>query len=248
MAGTLKTAEKILQVLEMYSLEKSEWGLTELSDSLNLSKSVVYRILNTLENENYLHKNSKTKKYKLGRKLIKLGEVARKQFNFIEMVEKDLQKLADKSQETVLMDIPDNNNKVYVIKKIESYKNIKYTCNIGDEVPLYVGAYGKAILANMSQIKIEEVINNGLSKFTDNTITNPKVLRNELERIKKEGYAVSIGEWNPGGLSIASPIFGVDGKVMASVGVSGPEFRMNNKTKYLKKICINTANKISRKI
>lgn len=246
MSNKLKTAENLLQVLEMFSLEKTEWGVTELSNSLNLSKTVIYRILNTLESNNYLFQNPDNNKYRLGNKFIKLGEIARHNFDIVDLAEEHLFRLANRVEETVLLDVLDaRNNTSVCIEKIESSKEIKYTCNIGEQVPLYAGAFGKAILASLNPGKIEEVLNSQLEQYTPDTTTDPVSIREELKKIKKSGYAITYGEWNPGGMSVASPVLDHQEQAVAAVGISGPEFRMADKIDLYIRLCLETADNIS---
>ncbi len=249
MSNKLKTAEKLLLVLEMFSREKVEWGVTELSDSLNMSKTVIYRILNTLESHNYLFQNPENNKYRLGNKFIQLGEIARKNFNIVDLAEEHLFRLASRVEETVLMDVLDPlNNTSVCVEKIESSKEIKFTCNIGEQVPLYAGAFGKVILAWLSPEKIEEVLSENLKKYTPNTNTDPDSLREELKEIKESGYAITYGEWNPGGVSVASPVLDNQKQAVAAVGISGPEFRMTDKIENYCQLCRETAESISKNL
>ncbi len=249
MSNKLKTAEKLLLVLEMFSREKTEWGVTELSDSLNLSKTVIYRILNTLESHNYLFQNPDNNKYRLGNKFIQLGEIARHNFDIVDLAEKHLFRLASRVEETVLMDVLDpRNNTSVCVEKIESSKEIKFTCNLGEQVPLYAGAYGKAILAWLKPEKIDEVLMANLKQYTSNTNTDPDSLREELEEIKESGYAITYGEWNPGGMSVASPVLDHQKQAVAAVGISGPEFRMADKIDHYIQLCLETAENISQNL
>ena len=248
MKNSLKTAEKICDVLDAFSLKKSEWGVTDLSNHLDLSKSVVHRIASTLENKNYLYQDPKSKKYSLGNKIIELGSIAKNSIDLVKVSLKELNFLFNITEETVLLDVPKNNdNKSICLNKIESSKNIKYTCEIGKPVPIYAGALGKTILAHMSKEKINQIIDMGLKKHTNKTVTNPKVLKKQLKKIKKNGYAISCGEWNPGGMAIAAPLFSQN-KILGSIGILGPEFRMKNKTDQYIEYCVEAAFRITKNL
>ena len=245
--NNLKTLENLFKVLDEFSFSNNELGITELSNSLKLSKSVIHRILSTLEENNYLYQNKDNDKYKIGHKFIKLGELAKENFQLKDIAEDELLNLADKSGETILVDVLNGEKSICVYKK-ECNKNIKYTCGIGEEVPLYAGAIGKVLLAYSSKDKQEEILGGNLIKHTRNTLVNKQKLKKELIQIKEQGFCITYGEWNPGAIGIAAPVLNHNNKIIASVGILGPEFRMKDDIKKLTKECKTTAELISKKI
>ena len=72
---TIQSIDRALQVLELFSLEKPEWGVTEISKALNIYKSNVHNVLTTLAEKGFVIKDSKTDKYKLGIKFFELGSI-----------------------------------------------------------------------------------------------------------------------------------------------------------------------------
>ena len=244
---TSKTTEKVTKIFEMFSINKPEWGVTELSSELDWSKSVTHRILSTLENSGFLQQNKDTSKYQLGYRLIELGSIARQNIELIDLAREEMKDLSKKTGETVLLDIPDG-IKTICIDKVESNANIKFTCGIGKPVPIYAGALGKAILAYYPEEKINNVINTGLIKHTDNTTDDAEELKKELHVIKQRGYSMTKGEWNPGALGVASPIFDHQENVIASIGVLGPEYRMEKNIDTITVLCLLAANNLSGKL
>ncbi len=246
-AKTSKTTEKVTKIFEMFSINKPEWGVTELSSELDWSKSVTHRILSTLESSGFLQQNKDTSKYQLGYRLIELGSIARQNIELIDLAREEMKDLSKKTGETVLLDIPDG-IKTICIDKVESNANIKFTCGIGKPVPIYAGALGKAILAYYPEEKIDNVIKAGLIKHTDNTTDNAEELKKELHVIKQRGYSLTKGEWNPGALGVASPIFDHQENIIASIGVLGPEYRMEKNIDTITVLCLLAANNLSGKI
>ena len=245
--NNLKTVEKICKILNIYTLEKPQWGVSEMSSASGLSKSVVYRILTSLKSEGFLYQDARTNKYQLGNEFIKLGRIASNNMNLIDYADEEVANLHNKTNETILIDIPEKNgfNSICIHKK-ESNKKIIYTCGLGEKVPLYAGAIGKVILANSSAEKINSVIKNGLKKHAANTTINENKLKEELEIIRKKGYSVTNNEWNTGGMAISAPIFNELNKVIASIGILGPEFRLRNKVDQYIESCLKASKTISR--
>lgn len=242
-----KTTEKVLTILEQFTRENHEWGVTELSKNLGWSKSVVHRILSTLLDWEYLRQNKENNKYLLGYKLIEIGTIAQESFKLIDIAEEEMTSLARETKETVLIDIPNGDYSI-CLHKIESTESIKYTCGIGSQVPIYAGAIGKALLAHLPEDEIDSIIESGLNQYTESTTDDRETLLEELEKIRREGVAITYGEWNRGALGIAAPIFNSRGEITASIGILGPEFRMKDRVIPYSRACIHAAKMVTSKL
>ena len=97
---------------------------------------------------------------------------------------------------------------------------------LGGRSPLHVASNGKAVLASMSATEQEAYLTRPLKPSTRHTITDPEALRAELERIRKLGYAVSLGELDEGVRAVAAPILGVDAAPIGSISISCPAQRL----------------------
>ncbi|MGN8646544.1 IclR family transcriptional regulator [Gracilibacillus sp. HCP3S3_G5_1] len=225
--NNLKTVDRILSLLECFTDDNPEWGVTELSIELGLYKSVVHRMLSTLEDRGYITKNPDTKKYKLGLKLFELGMVVSRQMNLKEIAKPVIEDLSQLTDETVLLTIVDGKEGV-CIEKLESGQSIKSTSQLGKRVPLYAGAPTKLLLAYLPEDTIKN-ISKDLKSFTKHTITDPEQLKEELLQIRRQGFCYSFSELDYGSAGVAYPIFNHQQKVIASLSVVGPEFRMQDR-------------------
>jgi len=100
---------------------------------------------------------------------------------------------------------------------------------VGKILPLHCGAGGKVLLAFLPPPERRKIIEGkGLEQFTSNTIVDPLLLEKDLEKIRRDGYAVSKGEREEGAYSIVAPIFDQNGKIAASLSISGPIFRLSD--------------------
>jgi len=223
----IQSIDRALQVLELFSLEKPEWGVTEISKALNIYKSNVHNILTTLVERGFVIKDSKTDKYKLGIKFFELGSVVIKNMDLRKIAHPHIEKLSKEFNETVHLGVLDK-GRVVSIEREESGQSLSPRIFIGKRAPLHCIAVGKAIMAYLSEDEINFIIKEkGLEKFTENTITTKEGLKNELKKIQKQGYAVDNMEHEEGVRCVASPIRDYNGKVIASMSVSGPAFRIN---------------------
>jgi len=194
-----------------------------------LPVGTVHRILLELKKQDMVIQNDVTKKFRLGFLLIELGFAARENLSILELARPVLKDLAEQAQETAHITIQDGCDGV-LIDKIETVHQLKVVEPVGMRTPLTQGALKKAILAflppdevnNICQ-KIEKIyIKKGIPwKFS--------VVMEELCSIRESGYAISYGEVTSGTVAIASPVFDCNGRVVATIGINGPENRFAQK-------------------
>jgi len=229
----IQSIDRALQVLELFSLEKPEWGVTEISKALNIYKSNVHNILSTFAEKGFVKKDSKTDKYKLGIKFFELGSVVIKNMDLRKIAHPYIEKLSKEFNETVHLGVLDK-GRVVSIEREESDKGLCSHIEIGRRAPLHCTAVGKAIMAYLSEEEINLIIKEkGLEKFTENTIATKEGLENEFKKIRKQGYTIDNMEHEEGVRCVASSIRDYSGGVIASMSVSGPAFRINENNMFV---------------
>ncbi len=225
----MKTAERVLDVLESFLKQEGEIGVSELAVLSNLNVSTTHRIASILVKRGYLKQLKKGAKYALSPKLlefnlfitnvVKIGEIA---FPFLLQLNKQI-------NESVNLAVLDRDEAVN-IEHVESSHSLRSTTQIGTHVPLHSTAIGKVLLAYMPDEEVEKFFNGRkLKALTENTITKPGRLREELPHIKREGIAIDDEENGLGVRCVASPIKDIKGDVIATISVSGPSVRLNNR-------------------
>ncbi len=238
----IQSIDRALQVLELFSLEKPEWGVTEISKALNIYKSNIHNILSTFAERGFVEKDAKTDKYKLGTKFFELGSIVIKNMDLRKIARTYIEKLSKEFNETVHLGVL-NGGEIISIEQEESNKSLCSHIIIGKRAPLHCTAVGKAIIAFLPKDEISLILKEkGLKKFTKNTITTKEDLEKEFKKIRKQGYSIDNMEHEEGVRCIASPIRDYSGGVIAGMSVSGPAFRINennmpNIAKKVKEYC-----------
>jgi len=223
----IHSIDRALQVLELFSLEKPEWGVTEISKALNIYKSNVHNVLTTLAERGFVIKDSETDRYKLGIKFFELGSIVIKNMDLRKIAHPYIEELSKEFNETVHLGVLDK-GRIVSIEREESGQSLSPRIFIGKRTPLHCTAVGKAIMAYLSEDEIDLIIKEkGLERFTENTVTTKKDLKNEFKKIREQGYAVDNMEHEEGVRCVAGPIRDYTGKVIASMSISGPAFRIN---------------------
>jgi IclR family transcriptional regulator, KDG regulon repressor len=243
----LSSVKNALRLLRSFSLDEPEKKVTDLASSLGLGKSTVSRLLATLASEGFVTKDPETQKYRLGLTILNLNTIVTSNLEISRESQPVLRKLVDEVGETAQIAVLENMDVVY-INRAECKHPVQIFTHIGRRNPLHCTSSGKVILAHQNEETIEQFIENGLEKYTVNTLANPDDLRNRLRTIKENGYSASVEELLEGVASVAAPIRDYTGKVMYAVSVAGPVHRMNPHNLTLINKVKNAANEISERL
>lgn len=222
----INSIDRTLQILQLFSPQKPEWGISEISKELNLYKSCIHNTLYTLLNRGFVVQNPSNGKYRLSIKFFELGSIVLENIDLRKVAHPYMEKLMREFNETVHLGIL-SEGEVVSIEQEKSSQSLQNQIFIGRRAPLHCTGVGKALLAFLDTEKIDQIIlEKGLKKYTENTITDAIRLKKELREIQIQGYAVDNMEHEMGVRCIASPIREHTGKVIASISVSGPAFRL----------------------
>ncbi len=222
--GVLRSVTNALAVLEAFSVDKPELGVTELSQALGLGKSTVHRLLASLAARDYVRKNPQTERYCLGFKAFEVGSLVAGRGAIREVAAPFLRSLMLASKETVHLGVLDEWDVVY-IDKIESHHPLQMFSRIGRRAPLHCTALGKALLAFQPADFMDRFLRRRLKAYTPSTLTDPALLRRELERVRAGGHAIDDEEFAVGLKCIAAPLRDHTRRVVASLGIAGPAVR-----------------------
>lgn len=245
------TLEKALDIINYFKEHSTEEGisLSEICQKLNMKKSSVHRILNTLYEYNYVEKTLSGNKYKLSWELYYIGNTVplKRSLSPGECMP-IINELCDKYAESINMSVL-NDNYAVVIYCAEPNVGVKISNSIGDRQPLYATAKGKLFLSQMPEKKIYDYYReNKIETFTPNTIITPGKMLNELYDIRECGYAMDREEHFIGITCISMPIRNFENKIVATLSCSGLTHRILEKLEgesQLKKDLREACNKLS---
>jgi len=221
----LQSVQNGLQILKLFSKEKPILGITEISRELDLPKSTVSRLINDLISEGYLRKIGR--KYTVGLSILGLTGVIMSQLEIHREAFEPLKCLVNKVNENAHVSTLDGTHLIYILK-VESKQTIRLLSHVGHHRPPTCSAPGKLLLAFQPRKTVDKVIQEGLPKRGPNSVTDPTVLLEQLEQIRRDEYCVCKNEMYEDVVSIAAPIKNYTGKVIASVSVSAPGQRIGD--------------------
>ena len=249
--GKMKSIEKALDLLELLSDSTKEMGITEISKELHMGVSTVYRILTALKYRGYIVQNPQTSKYMTGVKLFILGRKAQNTKNLIRILTPFLQKLSQRTNETINLAILEG-REVICLYKIESLEMLRADIKSGSKLPAHCTAVGKVLLAFFSEREFTMFYGNNNKKlptFTPNSISSVEELKKCLKKVRKDGYAIDKEEFEIGINCLGVPIINNEGKSIAGISVTGPSSRFNlSRMKKLKDTLISVSKDISNQL
>lgn len=219
----IQSVERAVRILQCFE-EQSQLGITQIAKKANLTKSTAFGLVSTLVETGLLEQDSATSQYRLGLELFRLGN--RVDADGRQQIVSELAALCEALGETVNYMRPEGTDIVYLVKK-ETSQSMRICTTIGQRLPMYCTAGGKAIMACLPEAEREQILRSfHFSAFTDHTITTAAALRRELEAVRSDGCAYDREELELGLTCIAVPIKNSFGYPTAAVSCSGPTTRM----------------------
>ncbi|NSL50575.1 IclR family transcriptional regulator [Calidifontibacillus erzurumensis] len=244
----LSSVKNALLILRSFTMEEPEKKISEIASTLGLNKSTVSRTMATLASEGFVYKDPETKKYRLGMTILSLSGIIQNNMDIFRESQPVLNKLVRDIDETAHIAILDNTDVIYILK-IDCNHYVRALTHVGRKNPVHCTSSGKVLLAYSDESTIQNVIDSGLKMYTNKTIIEPAHFKEHLKKIKKDGFAYSLGEFNEGVNSVAAPIFDYTGKVIAALTVVGPMQRITEeKIRPLAKKVIESSMEISERM
>ena len=204
----------------------AEAGVSELARRLGLHKSTASRLLATLERRGLVEQDEGTGKYRLGLAVIRLAERAERTLDLRAIALPELERLARTTRETVSLGVVEGDS-CLTVAQVDGPNMVACPDRTGRTTPLHCVASGKVLLAAMAERDVLRIARPGLPARTERTITGLEALLEELARIRRRGFATAFSEWIEGTNGVAVPVADARGRVIASIGVWGPAFRVS---------------------
>lgn len=225
---SIKSVEKAIDILSCFTIESPSLTVTEISITTGFNQSTVSRILATLEKKRCMERDTRGGKYRLGIKFHQWKSILSQEASFADLARPAMEKLRDFCGEEVSLYVL-NEGKRICVEAVKSHHGVAKVTQVGKLYPLHCGASGKVLLAYLPEkIRHSIIFGRPLEKFTPSTITDPVELEADLEKIRRDGYAVSLEEREKGTYSVVTPVMANRGKIIASLSISGPIFRLSD--------------------
>lgn len=220
---SLARADAILAVVMSYD---GPIGLSTLSETLELNKTTVFNLAESLVVLGYLERTAQPKGYRLGLRCLELGRHVAKSLPLLELSRPALRELCQKTGETVNLAAPYLREAI-ILEALQSHHAVRATAYAGSKSSYHSSACGKAIFAYLPLEQRRWLYGAvGLKRLTEYTICNVNELEADLANIREKGFAIDNQENELGAYCVAMPIFGPFNEIVGSISVSGLIQRM----------------------
>ena len=217
---------KVLRILEALQGSSAGLGLKAICDRTGIHKSTAHRFLKHLERERYLIR-TEAGAYLIGPRLSQLSARGNQEATLQAVARPILWELWKSTKETVNLAVLDQRTALYV-DVIESPHEFRLSSRVGTRRSVHVTALGKALVAFLPRETQETILDSiAFQAATPRTIGNLVQFRQELEKVRREGYAVDDEEAVQGARCVSAPILNSAGEPIAAVSVSGPVTRVS---------------------
>jgi len=212
--------ERALAVLDALSDGAPELGTNEIARRTGINASTVSRLLATLVSGGMVEHVPATGRYRLGLRLLQLGNTVLGRLDLREVARPHLQRLAAETGETVTLSAPGEHDAI-TVDFVQSASSVQSVAHVGRPSIGHATATGKVMLA----FGRAELPAGALKSYTSRTIADRRKLEAELKRVRRQGWGEAVGEREPHLNAIAAPVFGAQAELAAIVGVQGPSSR-----------------------
>lgn len=217
---SVRAVGRALDILMAFTATDYELSASELLKRVDLSRPTLYRLLYTLEQSGFLISSGEPQKFRLGDSVAHLVHVWTSSLDLSEVAKHILRRIWEQTTETVALFVPQGAYRT-CIAELPSTQPLSFKRGVGYRERIILGASGRAILAHAN------IDDDHLQEYAKDTNVDLSKYSEELERIRKLGYATSNEELIQGAVAIAAPFFNSSGQVAGSIGVFGPSVRLN---------------------
>ncbi|MFK7802682.1 MAG: IclR family transcriptional regulator [Anaerolineae bacterium] len=218
----LKTIERTSQMLNLFSPETPEWGITELAETLGWNTSTTHDLASSLSQIGFLRKSDK-RRYKIGWRVLEMSQVVLSSSNLQVEARKVMEQFTTKYDETILLGVLAGGKILFAERIVAKHFLDNNFPTPEGRYSAHCTAAGKVLIAHLSAENLQNLIDeHGLDPMTPKSIQSIEQLHDDLERIRVQGHAYQFEESVLGLGSVAAPIYDYSGKVVASLTITAP--------------------------
>lgn len=212
-----------LLVLETLADARRPLSVSEIAKRISLTRSSVFRLTYTLRHMGFLEDVGDSKNFTLGPRVLNIGFAYLASKDIIEVSRADLELLRDRTNVSAHLAIRDHSEVLY-LNCVQSRSGFLSNLNVGTRLPAYGTPMGWLLLSDATNRELAQLFpEDRIEALTSQT---PRSISEVMQRIAEgvqKGYAISRGAVEPGGSSIAAPVFDRSGRVVAAIDISGPD-------------------------
>jgi DNA-binding IclR family transcriptional regulator len=216
-----QTVARALSILRTFDRDQREFGITEISARVRLPKTIVFRLVQTLREYDFLEQNPETTKYRIGIGAFEIGNLFKSPALEAESAPY-MRQLVDETGHTAQLAVL-HRNEMVIIARMEGRGPVKYGVSVGERRPIHSSAVGKAVLSILNPEQVDAILDEmPLRKMTPHTLIERKTLLADLAQTRQRGYSVNWEENTIGVASIAAPLTSRHADTLAALALAFP--------------------------
>lgn len=217
-SDTIQSVALALQVLETLANAHGDIGVTELASTLGTTKSRIHRHLRSLMTLGYISQSEQTERYRIGSRLIALGQAASQSADLTSVAQKHMQVLRDRTGQAVSLGQVDPAG-IRILNTLHGTMQIEVGVRPGSLLGYCNSAQGKVALASMHPQRWQDLIPQSIPATTQHTISDRETLLSHIAEIAVSGWATAPNETMLGLNALACPIFNAAGETVATIAL-----------------------------
>lgn len=227
LTSNVKSATRVLDLFECLGRWDAEKTHTEIADELGIPKSSLTQLIKTLLARGYLDYTPLSKGYRLGPSIAKLAKRENESGDLVAAAHSVLEWISRETQETCALNFL-KGDRSEVMASVAGSHRLNITMREGDVAPLYATSGGKALLAHLPPVMLDEYIARvRFEQITPTTINTVGQLRDEIEKVRKTGFAYVREEFTPGIVGVARAVVTHSGLAIGAVNIATPVQRFS---------------------
>ncbi len=220
----MSTVDKAISLLDLFSIDAPELGLTEIARRSNFDKATTRRLLLSLARHGFVEQDGETRHYRLGAGLTRLARIREARFPILQTALPFIRELSAATSETVHLAEAVNGSLLTVLVEHPARAN-RVNVDVGEYLPLHSTASGIAYLSQARDEVVKDALGKPLTAFTARTLTEPAAVLREIEAARARGYSVMDQGFEEGVFSVAAAILGSGGSAIGTLAIAAPVVR-----------------------
>lgn len=221
----MKTIEQALSLLDAFSIDSPELGLSALARLSGFDKAKTRRYLLALMHQGFIEQNEESKTYRLGTAVLKLASIREECFPLRDLVAPVLARLVSSCGETAHFSLL-SGDRLHNVEVVEAPRAHRVTMQKGEALPLHATASGLCVLAFAGEELRNACLSSALTRHTEATEVDRKSLETRLDEIRQRGMARSAGTYDDGVTGYGMPVFDRRGRPIGAVAIAAPSSRV----------------------
>lgn len=223
-AQRIQAVDRAVELLKSVATADTPPTAAELAQRCGVNRTTAWRLLATLEDHGLVERD-RSQRYAIGYETVALAQSNSGSAALVRIARPALERLAEETGETVNLSVA-RRNAVVAIDQIDPADADLLLNYLTKPLPLHCTSNGKVVLASLSAAQLDAVLAAPLDRRTPQTVVDPARLRESVAEVRRNGYAITVGELNPGINGVSSGVVDDQGKLAAIISVSAPAHRL----------------------